>query len=794
MDAFIEWLTDQPRATDRIQYREHTPARAPQFADLDVHHRVERALDAEGIDQLYDHQVAAIGVIRAGDNAVIATPTASGKSLVYTVPAIERALEAGTRTLYIGPMRALINDQEAAMEAFIDGLGFGPRVELAQYTGQQTQHEKQEIREREPHVLLTTPDMLHLGILPHAHRLWEWLFRSLDLIVIDEIHEYRGIFGSHVALVLRRLARLCERFDASPQYVCCSATIGNPVEHASAVTNEPPESFALVDRDTSATGPRTWLFWNPPRKQRAGDSPDDPADEGSAGGERRSPHPETAQLFCDLLQHGHQTLVFTNSRQTAERYAQRSASLLRDRGETALADAVVAYQAALTQDRRETIEAGLQDGTVRGVWSTNALELGIDVGGLDAVLLDGYPGTRMETHQRAGRAGRGTDPCLVALIGGQDQLDQYLMANPATLFDAAPERAMVNPANEELLPDHIRCAARENWLKPDDTAFFGDAFPDLVSELTADGDLERRETTHGIRWTDAGDEYPQQSVNLRTIDDREIQLIDTGRDETIASLGFGDALRDAHPDAIYYHQGRTYEVAAFQPEKGRALLRETTATYHTRALRQKDITVERELDEKVLDDHADVSVRFAEVTIRERVDGYMRYDGPDDDGTRVEFPEPLPDTEIRTQALYFTIPPRIERTVRAMNDREDGFAGAIHAVEHGMISLFPLELLCDRRDIGGLSTPRHPHTGRSTIFIHDGHPGGVGLARGGFDAVASLLTQTRELISDCRCPAGCPACIQSPHCGNANSPLAKELAVELLDALADEPQPASQIQ
>ena len=797
MDEFVETLLERASSASRIQHHRREPARSAEFADLDVHRRVEAALDSLGVERLYRHQAEAVEALRAGRNVVVSTPTASGKSLTYTIPAIEGVLEAGRRTLYVAPTRALINDQAEALGDFVDGMGFGPRVEVARYTGQQSQHERRRIREADPHVLLTTPDMLHLGILPHAHRLWEEFVRSLDLVVIDEVHEYRGIFGSHVALLLRRLRRVCERFGADPQYVCCSATIGNPVEHAAAVTGRPADSFALVDEDSSAAGPRHWLFWNPPLKRgaQATDGGTRAETSGSAtpdaGGHRRSPHPETARLFCDLLQRGYQTLVFAGSRQNAERYAQRSASLLRERGEADLAERVAAYQAALTDERRERIEGRLQNGDLRGVWSTNALELGIDVGSLDAVLLDGYPGTRMETHQRAGRAGRGADPSLVALVGGRDQLDQYVMANPGSLFDAEPERAVVNPANEELLPGHVACAARENWLRTGDEAHFGGTFPDVVAELTEAGELERRHARPGIRWTYDGEGSPHQSVSLRSIDEREIRLVDAARDRTIATLSFGDALRDAHPGAVYYHQGRTYQVADLQVDRGRALLSETNATHYTRALRDKQVTVEADLEETTAGAYSDVPVRFAEVTIREQIDSYVRYDGSgDDDGTVVELPTPLPETTMRTQALYFTIPPGVQRAVQSVaaggasgGDGTDGFLGAIHAVEHGMISLFPLELLCDRRDVGGLSTNVHPHTGRATIFVHDGHPGGVGLARGGYDAFEPLLDRTREMIAGCPCESGCPACVQSPHCGNANDYLEKDLAVALVDEL-----------
>jgi DEAD/DEAH box helicase domain-containing protein len=611
--------------------------------------------------------------------------------------------------------------------------------------------------------------MLHYGILPHAHRLWDWFVERLETIVIDEIHEYRGVFGSHVGLVLRRLNRVCERFDASPQYVCCSATIANPREHAATVTGRTERRYTVIEDDASATGPRTWALWRPPEYER----------EAQGSGRRRSSHTESKRLFVDLVTRGHQTVVFTRARQAAERYASESAEELRDRGHETLAEQVGAYQAALTRERREELEAGLKDGSIRGVWSTNALELGVDIGGLDAVLLDGYPGTRMAARQQAGRAGRGTDPSLVVLVGGEDQLDQYVLDHPDELLDGAPERAVANPENDEIRPGHVRAAAQETWLSPADDRHFGPSFPDLVSELEAAGQLDRRTTEKGVRWVDGGEGSPQQAVDLRSADDREIQLRDRSRGETIASLAFSDALRDAHPGAIYHHQGRTYEVVDLDLDTRIAILDPTWADYYTRVLHEKTMTVECDLRERRLETQDEVTLRFADVTMRKQITGFERRDPTT--GTQLgQESLDLPETSLETRALYFTIPRPVQQEIEA----SDGdFPGAIHAAEHALISLFPTELLCDRRDIGGLSTPLHPHTGHSTIFVYDGYPGGVGLTRAGYERLGPLLDRTRDLLADCDCAAGCPACVQSPHCGNANEPLDKTQAHALLDAI-----------
>ena len=771
MDETIGWLRDRPYYEGQITHHETIPGSAASFEDVALESRLASALDDRGIDRLYGHQAAAVEAVRAGENVVLATDTASGKSLAYTAPAFERAMDHTGCTLYIAPQVALINDQTETLADLAHRLGFGSRVDVAQYTGRQSKQEKEQVRERQPTVLLTTPDMLHYGILPHAHRLWDWFVQRLETVVVDEVHEYRGVFGSQVSLVLRRLNRVCERFDASPQYVCCSATIGNPVDHAATVTGQPSSSFSAVTDDESATGPTHWLFWNPPEY-----------DEGSGwhGGSRRtSSHTETKRLFVDLVSRGLQTVVFTPSRQTAERYASDSADELRRRGERDAAEGITAYQAALTTDRREAVETGLASGEIRGVWSTNALELGVDIGGLDAVLLDGYPGTRMAAHQQAGRAGRGTDPSLVVTVCGEDQLDQYFAANPEAFFAGAPEDAIADPGNGHLLPGHVLSAARETWLKPDDDRHFGDGFPGVVAELAETGSLDRRETDAGLRWLHDGGGSPQHEMNLRTIDDRQVQLRARASGDTIADLPFGDALRDAHPGAIYHHQGRSYEVVDLDLDHGVADLSRTHADYYTKVLHDKEITVDRDRAATTMPGRDDAVLRLADVTMHKQITSYERRDASTGEPLG-EFPLDLPETTLETTAFYFTVPGPVESEMRA---RDGEFAGGIHAAEHATIAMMPAELLCDRRDIGGLSTPLHPHTGQSTIFVYDGYPGGVGLTERAYADIGPLLSTTREMVAACDCADGCPACVQSPHCGNANDPLDKSLASFLLSAV-----------
>jgi DEAD/DEAH box helicase domain-containing protein len=765
LDDVVAALRERRYYDGQIAADRTLPGQSAAYADVEMDDRLADALAERGVERLYRHQATAIEAVRGGENVVLATPTASGKSLAYTVPAFERATEGG-RTLYLGPQNALVADQADALSSLARGLPFGTGVAVETYTGRLDDDERRAVRERRPTILLSNPDMLHYALLPHAHRIWEWFFESLSLVVIDEVHEYRGVFGTHVALLLRRLRRICERFGADPEVVCCSATIGNPVEHAARVTGAGEESFRLVDADASAAGPRRWLLWNPPRSE-------------GGEGRRRSNHVEAKNLFVDLVAGGHQTLVFTRARQTAERYAMDAAEALRERGETDLADRVHAYQAALTDDRRRELEAGLQSGEARGVWSTNALELGVDIGGLDAVILDGYPGTRMNTFQQAGRAGRGTDPALVALVAGEDQLDQYVMATPEELFEGDPERAVLDPDNEHVLPGHLRSAARENWLSPADERRFGPSFEAVRDALTAQGDLEKRGTLEGPRWTYEGGGSPQHEMNLRRIDDGEVILRTESGGERVATLSLADALRDAHPGAIYHHQGRTYEVVDLDLERGVAALAPTWADYYTRVLTDKEIRVEDDREERRPLPREDVPVRFADVTLTTRVTGFERRDAERGETLGTQDLS-LPPQTLETRALYYTVPDDLRAALQA---REGNFAGAIHAAEHAMISMFPLELLCDRSDVGGLSTPLHPHTGRSTVFVYDGYPGGVGLTRAAFEDVTALAERTRAMVRACDCEAGCPACVQSPQCGNANEPLDKGLAIRLLDGL-----------
>jgi DEAD/DEAH box helicase domain-containing protein len=772
VDELVDWIRNREYYRDQIRFQQTLSARRPDIQPCEIAPEVAAQLADRSIEELYSHQVDAIETVRDGQNVVLATPTASGKSLTYVIPALERARDHDGRTLYVGPQVALINDQEATLSEFAEPF---EDVSVTQYTGALSTSERQHARDDDPSIVLTTPDMLHCGLLTHADDLWQAFFESLELVVVDEVHEYRGVFGSHVGLVCRRLARICDRLGADPQFVCCSATIGNPREHAATITGQPTDSFDLVDEDTSETGPTHWLFWQPP-KYDEGDGP-------VGSGQRRSHHGETMRLFVDLVGRGYQTVAFTRARQTAERYASISGDTLAERGANDLADSVTAYHAGLRDDRRAAIETALHAGDCRGVWSTNALELGVDVGSLDAVLLDGYPGTQMSTFQRAGRAGRGTDPSLVALVASEDQLDQYVINHPSELFEGTPERAVADPSNPHLLRLHTHAAAVEHPLTTADETYFGPTFPEIVVLLTDEGKLTRRQTARGLEWrrTASGRTVNPYERGLRTITERTVALQVRGQSDDLGELPFDAALRDVHPGAIYHHQGQTYEVQSLDLTRDVAWLTPTGSDHRTRVQYTESMTIEEDVATKPLATREDVTVHFANVTRRKQVTGFQRRDHRTGEVVSEDTLD-LPETTLSTRALYLTLPPGLEGLLQTMSG---SFEGGLHAAQHALVATFPLVILCDRRDVGSVSTTDHPQTETSALFIYDGYRGGVGLARNGYDDIETLLQHTWELLADCGCADGCPACIQSPHCGRANEPLDKRLAVTLTMALAD---------
>lgn len=809
MSDLDAWLTTSPTEIDGdLRGWKATDGRSADFADIELMDPIANALSVRDIDSLYRHQVEGIQASRKGHNVIVATPTASGKSMVYTVRTIEKALNQRDRALYIAPQVALINDQTETLESYITDVNQHTddrTISIGSYTGQTTETEKKWIKNEQPDIITTTPDMLHLSFLPYADGKWEWLFQTLDTVIIDEIHEYRGVFGSHVAMIMRRLNRLVENLGSPPQFITTSATIGNPKSHVGRVTGHPPSSFKLIEEDGSKTGPKEWGFWQPPNIYK---------DDGSKeNGDKLSSHGVSKKIAKDLAIGGYQTVVFTRARQVAEQYSMQMAEELFDEGYMGVGESIAAYHGALNKDKRNEIEEGLKTKDLSVVWSTNALELGVDIGSLDAIIMDGYPGTTMAAHQQAGRAGRSDNSSLVVLVGGNDQLDQYMMDNPEQVVSGNAESAAVDPYNSQIYPQHLIAAADEVPLTEQDSSWFEYQLTETIEELEEKGALSKNYDQTEQVWKSEYP-YPQNSISIRAIDNHQISLVDeeevsdsedkiestppAGDDDDenrnelqdhrkIGTLQYRSAMRDAHPGAIYYHQGTQYKVTELDLDKDRAVLAEADVDYYTQPLFDKDVEIEEMRDTRPLPGNDGVSIGLANVKVTERLLGYrINYH---DGGERKEYELKLPPNTLYTDAVVLTFDRDllgpVERIASDIPDVDSPLRSSLHAVEHGMIGLLPLDLLIDRSDVGGLSSAAHSQTGKPTIYIYDAYPGGVGIAESAFDNVSRILEETKNRISSCECDDGCPRCVMSPQCGNANDYLHKGLARRLLEEVLE---------
>ena len=749
--SFLTYLQYVPWYKGQLVHRESIPPRAAEYGELDapLHPRLAEALAEHGIDELYTHQAEAINHIRRGENVIVATPAASGKSLCYQVPVVEALVEDRSAcALYIFPTKALSQDQSESLESLTTRLG-GARH--AVYDGDTPRQDRGAIR-RSSRVVITNPDMLHVGILPN-HRAWYRLLRNLRYVVIDEAHVFRGVFGSHFANVLRRLRRLCRQFGSDPQFVMCSATVANPAEHAQRLTGLP---FRVVNRDGSSSGGKDFLFWNPPLLDYA---------EGS----RLSTNTETARIFAELLRRRVRTLAFVKSRQLAELvylYARRQL----EETDPAIVDRVSPYRGGYMPEERRRIERELYNGRLLGLATTNALELGINVGDLDATLLNGYPGSIASAWQQAARSGRSGDRSLSVLVALDDPLDQYLMRHPEAFFGRSHERALTSPENEYILKPHLLCAAYEAPLTMADTEFFG---PDLLmcaAELQEDGLLNAVEG----RWHLSPETYyPAESVNIRSASTKTYTLVDDPTGLILETLDELGALLQLHPGGIYLHQGEQYLVKALDLESRTAYASREDAPYYTQA---RDLTDTRVLRVFKWKRAGNTRVYLGEVRVSTTVVGFLRRAHMTGELLGSEDVD-LPSQSYDTVALWFDVP---ECTLETIRLGRMHLAGGLHAVEHAAIGVLPLFAMCDRNDIGGITTPLHPDTGRPQVFIHDAHPGGVGIAELGYELIEQLWATTLQAVSECGCESGCPGCIQSPKCGSNNQPLDKAVAELIL--------------
>jgi DEAD/DEAH box helicase domain-containing protein len=693
---------------------------------------------------LFEHQEEAL---RSAFEAptIIATGTASGKSLCFQLPTLEvLGADRRARALYIYPTKALAQDQARALHAF--GL-----LRPAIYDGDTPRAERVAIRKRS-NVVLTNPDMLHVGILPHHHA-WDELFSNLAFVVLDEAHVYRGVFGSHVANVLRRVRRAAAIHGSAPRFLLASATIANPVELAEGLTGL--DRFRLIDRDGSARAARTTAIWNPPL-----------LDESL--GLRGSPLYEAAELLSELVASGSRTICFMKSRKGVELILRHTVARL----EPSLADRVAPYRAGYTPAQRQDIQRRLTSGELLGVVATDALELGIDIGQLDAAICVTFPGTVASLRQmwgRAGRRGRG----LAVYVAGEDALDQFFCRHPDEFLTRAVEAAILDPASPEIYSEHLLCAAHEAPISEVDAPILGEQWREHAESLADAGLLRERATGFVPR---RADDYPAARTALRSASADSFVLIDVSSGEVVGSIEAGRAFGTVHEGAVYLHLGRSYRVLELDLQSRRAMLEPFSGDYFTQAKRESMTYIERLHERREV---LGVTLSFGSVVYSETVLGYQRKALQDHAVIDFQTLE-LPTVEFPTRALWY----ELDELLASEPFPPDQLLGALHALEHGQIAVLPLIAMCDRWDIGGLSTNAHPQTGGPTIFIYDGHPGGVGITRRGFDQFDRLVNDARRLIGECPCRDGCPSCVQSPKCGNLNEPLSKRGALELLRRLA----------
>jgi DEAD/DEAH box helicase domain-containing protein len=756
--GLLEALVGPPGRDTRVTHVRRTDARPGLEVDWPdwVPSPLVEQLCAGGVARPWAHQVAAARAAHEGRHVVLSTGTASGKSLAYLLPALSDVLAddhpRGASVLYLAPTKALASDQLRALRT-LDLPGVRP----ATLDGDTPPEERDWVRAHARYVL-TNPDMLHRSLLP-SHGRWSRLWRSVRYVVVDECHTYRGVFGSHVAQVLRRLRRVCARYGAQPVFVLTSATVSDPAQAAGRLLGVPVEE---VTRDASPRPATTWALWEPPLTDLRGEQ-DAPV--------RRTATAETADLLTDLVTTGARSLAFVRSRRGAESVAMSARRLLAE-VDPALPETVAAYRGGYLPEERRALERALHTGDLRGVATTTALELGLDVAGLDAVLLAGYPGTRASLWQQAGRAGRAGREALAVLVARDDPLDTYLVHHPEALFDAPVETTVLDPDNPYVLAPHLCAAAAESPLREDDLATFGPTARTLVDTLTARGLLRRRPA--GWFWTRR--ERPADEVDIRGVGGSPVRIVEAGTGRVLGSVDADAAHTTVHRGAVYVHQGATYLVSELDLEESVALVARDDPDYTTSA---RDRTSIRVVGTSRTVPWGEASLTFGSVEVTRQVVGFLRRRLVTGEVLGEE-PLDLPARHLRTRAVWWTVPDaELERAGLVPAD----VPGAAHAAEHAAIGLLPLFATCDRWDVGGVSTARHEDTGCATVFVYDGHPGGAGFAERGFEVAPRWLGATREAVAACACESGCPSCVQSPKCGNGNSPLDKTGALRLLDAL-----------
>ena len=724
-------------------YRGVHPSREPKLEALpvDLDTRVVSSLVANGVTALYRHQAEAWEAARRGENVVVTTGTASGKSLAFNLPVLDAiAREPKTRALYLYPTKALAQDQARSL-AELKVKGLRPAI----YDGDTPSERRWQIR-KWSNAVLTNPDMLHVGVLPHHDR-WGDVLANLRYVIVDEAHVYRGVFGSHVANVLRRLRRLARIYDAEPQFLLATATIANPGELALELTGE---GATVVDRDTSAQAEREVVIWNPPLLD-------------AELGLRASPLGDAARLLSSLTSRGLRTICFAKSRKAAELIHRFTA----ERVDAETARRLAPYRAGYTAEQRRDIEQRLVSGELLGVTATDALELGIDIGLLDCAISVGFPGTVASLRQQWGRAGR-RERGLAVLVCSDDALDQFFATEPGALLERKVEAAIMDHANPRILDGHVLAAAFEAPLGDEDGTELGSEALRRAAELP---ELER--TSAGYVWK--GRDYPAARVSLRSGDGEAFTVVDGDTGSLLGLVERDRAYSTVHEGAVYLHLGEQYVVESLSHEDRVAVVRSVGVDWYTQVKKESETTIEASRRSET---RLGVDLHFGTVSVTEQVVAYARK--AIRDGATIDVvPLLMPETTFETEAVWFCPTPE---QLGGLDDMPK-LLGALHAAEHTLIALLPLWAMCDRWDIGGLSTNLHYQTGRPTIFVYDGHSGGVGITARGFERFEDWTEDTVRLLERCPCKAGCPSCVQSPKCGNLNEPLDKAGARTLLERM-----------
>jgi DEAD/DEAH box helicase domain-containing protein len=783
--AVLDRLASGPSRAARITHTEHLPPREGRHAVWPdrIRSEVVAAVQACGIEHPWAHQARAAEHALDGDSVVVATGTASGKSLAYLVPVLSALLNGseapaqrtqqrealprggggrraggrGATALYLVPTKALAADQCRAVKELARPLG--KAVRPAVYDGDTPPEEREWIRQYGNYVL-TNPDMLHRGILP-AHPRWSSFLRALKYVVVDECHTYRGVFGSHVAQVLRRLRRLCARYGSSPVFLLASATAAEPSVAARRLTGLP---VVEVADDASPRGELVFALWEPPLTELQGER---------GAPVRRTATAETADLLTDLALQGVRSVAFVRSRRGAELISVIAQERLAET-DRPLARRVAAYRGGYLPEERRALERALHSGELLGLAATTALELGVDVSGLDAVLIAGYPGTRASLWQQAGRAGRSGQGALAVLIARDDPLDTFLVHHPEALFDQPVESTVLDPDNPYVLAPHLCAAAAELPLTEEDIELFGPACPELLPQLEAAKLLRRR--TKAWHWTRR--ERAADLTDIRGEGGRPVQIVEAGTGRLLGTVDAGAAHTSVHEGAVHLHQGRTYLVRSLDLDDSVALVEEASPPYTTVA---RDTTAISVLETDTEVPWGDGRLCYGSVEVTNQVVSFLRrrlLTGEVLGETKLD----LPPRTLRTRAVWWTV---TEDQLDEARIHPESLGGALHAAEHASIGMLPLFATCDRWDIGGVSIPLHPDTLLPTVFVYDGHPGGAGFAERAVHTARAWLAATREAIASCECDSGCPSCIQSPKCGNGNDPLHKRGAVRLLTVLLE---------